>query len=68
MFQLNTEKSITDTFCTQLRERLQEHVQDMKGLKAFLATCSSEDLLGGRDNSISGLGAVYGYIVNFLGL
>ena len=47
-----------------LREGLQDHVQDMKGLKSFLNSCSSEDLLGGRDTSISGLGATYGYIVH----
>ncbi|KAJ3364234.1 hypothetical protein HDU91_002667, partial [Kappamyces sp. JEL0680] len=62
LFQLNTDKPAADRFCLALRDRLQEHVESMKKLKPFLQTCSSEDLLSGRDTSISGLGATFGYI------
>ena len=64
-FAAGAEKSSVDAFCKVLRDRLQVHVDSMKKLKTFLATCSSEDLLAGRDpeaGSISGLGSVFGYV------
>ena len=64
-FTSTSEKSIIDSFCKTLRDRLQVHVESMKLLKPFLGTCSSEDLIAGRDpeaGSISGLGSVFGYV------
>lgn len=64
-FNMGSDKEAVDGFCKILRDRLQVHVDSMRKLKAFLATCSSEYLLAGRDpeaGSISGLGSVFGYV------
>ncbi|KAJ3332059.1 TBC1 domain member 9, partial [Blyttiomyces sp. JEL0837] len=62
LFQLIGEKAQADSFCTQLRDRLQEHVKLMKSLKTFLATCVSEDVLADREVTKGGLGLKYGYV------
>lgn len=63
LFGLNADKPSSDAFCAGLRDRLQENVNNMKGLKSFLATCSSEDLVSGKESErVSGLGATFGYV------
>ncbi|KAI8930220.1 rab-GTPase-TBC domain-containing protein [Entophlyctis helioformis] len=62
LFQFVGDRPLADKFCLSLKDRLQAHVAAMKRLKAFLATCPSEDLLAGRDVQVAGLGVKYGYV------
>lgn len=62
VFALMTDKATPEKFCQILKDRLQEHVESMKLLTQFLTSCPSEDLLAGRDGTISGLGSTFGYL------
>ena len=60
LFVCETKKS--QEFCRLMKIQLQTHVNSMRKLPAFLKTCPSEDLVGGRDMAIGGLGIQFGYI------
>ncbi|KAJ3074761.1 hypothetical protein HDU98_010351 [Podochytrium sp. JEL0797] len=63
IFQFLADKSGGDAFCVRFTDRLKTHVNLMRGLKAFLATCSSEEVLSGKGEvSMGGLGLVYGFV------
>ncbi|KAI8621287.1 rab-GTPase-TBC domain-containing protein [Chytriomyces sp. MP71] len=63
LFSFLSDKQGGDAFCARLTERLQAHVGLMRGLKSFLVTCSSEEVLSGKaEVSNGGLGIAYGYV------
>ncbi|KAJ3124723.1 TBC1 domain member 9, partial [Physocladia obscura] len=63
VFQFLSDKSGGDAFCVRFTERLKTHVNLMRGLKSFLVTCSSEEVLNGKSEvTAGGLGLKYGYI------
>ncbi|KAI9327546.1 rab-GTPase-TBC domain-containing protein [Obelidium mucronatum] len=63
VFQFLSDKNGGDAFCVRFTERLKTHVNLMRGLKTFLATCSSEEVLSGKSEvSAGGLGLVYGFV------
>ncbi|KAJ3297468.1 hypothetical protein HDU79_003549 [Rhizoclosmatium sp. JEL0117] len=63
MFQFLSDKAGGDAFCVRFTERLKTHVNLMRGLQLFLATCSSEEVLIGKSEvSTGGLGLVYGFV------
>ena len=63
LLQLNGDKKATDKFCDHLKNRLQQHVANMKNLKAYLAACVSEELVKGNEEVEGrGLGGKFGYI------
>ncbi|KAJ3340575.1 hypothetical protein HDU83_007012 [Entophlyctis luteolus] len=63
VFQFLADRAGGDAFCVRFTERLKTHVNLMRGLKSFLASCASEEVLNGKaDVSVGGLGLVYGYI------
>lgn len=59
---LNGSSNAIEKFCRVLQEKLQANVGLMKLLKPFLATCSSEELLAGREVTTGGLGMKYGFV------
>lgn len=61
-FQFFTDKGQADVFCNTLKDRLQEHVALMKRVKSFTTSCSSEELLAGKEITMGGLGVKYGYV------
>ncbi|TPX48227.1 hypothetical protein SeMB42_g03081 [Synchytrium endobioticum] len=62
IFQLVGDKQAADNFCDTLKDKLQLHIAKMKGLKPFLATCASEDLMAEREVSHGGMGLKFGFL------
>jgi hypothetical protein len=62
LFQLLGERKAADGFCVTLKDKLQLHLSKMKGLKSFLITCASEDLLAERDVLRGGMGLKFGFV------
>lgn len=59
---MNGDKKAVERWSGVLKDRLQQHVGMMKGLKSFITTCASEDLLHDREPTTGGLGLKFGWI------